>query len=114
MQRPVLLRFLPVYVAFSLGATIGALIAAHFLGKCDTTIVDVDTNALQQAIVAAIPAAVSGSGLVSISIDVTGIRVHADSVFQNQSYDSRLPAIIRGSPVTIELSTQLLRRTFRE
>lgn len=101
---------LPLWFAFSIGATIGAIITSHLLGKCQVRIVDLDTDKFENAVQAALPAAMTGSGAVSLSVGVTGVTVHADSIFQDQSYNAEIPAIVRGSPVTIEISTQLLRR----
>jgi hypothetical protein len=97
-------------VAFGLGSLVGALIAGHYLGKCQTRLVDIDTDTLLNDAQAALPAAMTGSGAVSFSFGLTGIRVHADSIFENQSYDAQIPAIVQGSPLTVEISSQLLRR----
>lgn len=110
MRRNILTKVLPLWFAFSIGATIGAIITGHLLGKCQVHIVDLDTDKLENAVQAALPAAMTGSGAVSLSVGVTGVKVHADSIFENQSYDADIPAIVRGSPVTVEISTQLLRR----
>jgi gamma-glutamyl:cysteine ligase YbdK (ATP-grasp superfamily) len=101
---------LPLWIAFSLGAGAGALVASHYLGKCQVRIVDADTAALESAATAALTAAMTGSGAVSFDLDPAGIRVHADSLFENQSYDTRILAVVRGAPVTVEVSAQLLRR----
>jgi hypothetical protein len=110
MTRALIVRLLALWVAFGLGSLVGALIASHYLGKCETRMIDVDTDALMNAAQAALPATMTGSGAVSFSMDPTGIRVHADSMFENQSYDTKIPAVVRGSPVTVEISSQLLRR----
>jgi hypothetical protein len=109
-MRNVLVRLLPLWVAFSLGAGAGALVAGHYLGTCRVQIADADAAALESAAAAALPAAMTGSGAVSFDLDPAGIRVHADSLFQNQSYDTRILAVVRGAPVTVEVSAQLLRR----
>jgi len=49
-------------------------------------------------------------GAVAFHLDATGIQVHADSMFANQTFDTRVPALVRGSRLTIEVSTRLLRR----
>jgi hypothetical protein len=110
MTRALIVRLLSLWVAFGLGSFVGGLIVSHYLGKCETRLIDLDTDALTNAAQAALPAAMTGSGAVSFSMDPTGVRVHADSMFENQSYDTRIPAIVRGSPVTVEISSQLLRR----
>lgn len=110
MRREVFRRLLPLWVAFGIGSLIGSLITSHYLGKCDARLVEVDTNALTSAAVAALPAAMTGGGAVSFTLNPLGIRVHADSLFQNQSYDTTIPAVIKGPSMTIEVSTQLLRQ----
>jgi hypothetical protein len=103
-------RFWAIWVAFGLGTAVGALVMEHYLGHCDVRLVNVDTDALTRATQAALPAAITGSGVVVYTLDPTGIRVHADSLFQNQTYDQRILAVVRGSPVTLEVSSRLLQR----
>ena len=110
MARSVIRRFLPLYIAFGLGAAIGGFVVSRFEGACDTQIVDLDVPGLTSATQAAMPAALTGSGQVTFTLDVTGIRVHADSVFENQTYDSRVLAVVRGSPLKLDVSAKLLRR----
>jgi hypothetical protein len=50
--------------------------------------------------------------MVEFNLDPTGIRVHADSMFANQSYDGRVLAVVHGTPEKLEISTKLLRRIF--
>jgi hypothetical protein len=110
MRRDLMIRLVALWVAFGLGTGVGALITAHYLGKCDVRLVDTDTDALINAAQAALPAAMTGGGAVSFSFNPVAIHVHADSAFENQDYDSEIPAVVRGAPVTVEVSTQLLRR----
>jgi len=110
MRRALVIRLVSLWPAFSLGAVLGGWFVSRNLSACDAKIMDLDVDGLTSAAQAAFPAAVTGSGTVTFNIDVTGVRVHADSLFQNQSYDSRVLAVVRGSPVTLEISTKLLRR----
>jgi hypothetical protein len=110
MRRPLVVRLISLWLAFSLGAVLAGWFVSRNAVACDAKIMDLDTDALTSAAQAALPAAVTGSGMVTFKVDVTGIRVHADSLFENQSYDSRVLAVVRGSPVTLEISTKLLRR----
>lgn len=111
MRRPLIARLLSLWIAFSLGGVLGGWLVARNLSACDAKISDLDTAGLTSALQNAAAAAVTGSGFVTVKLDVTGVRVHADSLFANQSYDSRVLAVIRGSPVTLELSTKLLQQT---
>jgi hypothetical protein len=110
MRRPVLMRFLSLWIAFSLGATLGGWIVSRYLGACDVKVLDADTDGLTSAIQAAVPGAMTGPGFVVFTIDPTGIRVQSDSIFENQSYDNRILAVVRGSPVKLEISTKLLQK----
>lgn len=110
MRRPLVMRLVSLWLAFSLGAIVSGWIVSRTMAACDARIVDLDTDGLTSAAQAALPAAVTGSGMVIFNIDATGVRVHADSLFENQSYDNRVLAVVRGTPVTLEISTKLLRR----
>ena len=110
MRRPLVVRLVSLWLAFSLGAVLAGWFVSRNAAACDAKIMDLDTDGLTSAAQAALPAAVTGSGMVTFKLDVTGVRVHADSVFENQSYDGRVLAVVRGSPVTLEISTRLLRR----
>jgi hypothetical protein len=110
MGRPVVMRFLSLWVAFSLGAALGGWVVSRYLGACDVKITDADTDALVNAAQAAVPGAMTGSGFVIFTIDPAGIRVQSDSMFQDQSFDSRVLAVTRGSPVKLEISTKLLQK----
>jgi hypothetical protein len=110
MRRALVIRLVSLWLAFSLGAVLAGWFVSRNAAACDAKIMDLDVDGLTSAAQAALPAAVTGSGMVTFNIDVTGVRVHADSLFENQSYDSRVLAVVRGSPVTLEISTKLLRR----
>lgn len=110
MRRPLVIRLVGLWLAFSLGAILSGWFVSRNAAACDAKIIDLDTDGLTSAAQAALPAAVTGNGMVIFKIDATGVRVHADSLFENQSYDSRVLAVVRGSPVTLEISTKLLRR----
>ncbi len=110
MRRTLIIRFLPLWVAFGLGFTVGGWIVGRHAGECSARLLEVDTDALVGAAQAALPAAMTGSGVVAFSLDATRIRVHADSMFANQSYDARIPALVRGRTLTLEVSSRLLRR----
>jgi hypothetical protein len=110
MRRTVVIRLLSLWLAFGLGAALGGWFVSRNVGVCDTKIVDLDIDGLTGAAQNALPEAVTGSGMVTFKLDLTGVHVHADSMFANQSYDRRVVAIVRGSPTTLEISTKLLRR----
>lgn len=110
MRRALIVRILVVWVVFGLGLAVGALVAGRHAVQCATQIVDFDIDGLTSAAQSALPAAATGSGNVSFTLDVTGIRVHADSMFANQTYDARVAALVHGSPVTLDVRSSLLRR----
>lgn len=110
MRRAIVTRLLSLWLAFGLGATVGGWIVGRYLGSCDVKIIDVDTDALTSAAQSALPGAVTGSGIVVFTLDPTGIRVQSNSIFANQSFDTRVLAVIRGSPVKLEVSTKLLQK----
>jgi hypothetical protein len=110
MRRALIVRLFTLWIAFGLGTALGAWVVGRHAGVCSTRIVETNSDALMAAAQAALPAAVSGSGVVSFTLDPTGIRVHADSAFANQSYDTRVPALVRGSSMTVEVSSRLLSR----
>jgi len=103
-------RWLLLWLAFALGTGIGAFVENRLAGSCDVKVIDLDTDGLVAATQAAIPAALTGSGFVRFTLSPTGVRVQGDSMFENQSFDQRLLAVVQGSPVTVEVSTKLLRR----
>ena len=103
-------RVLIVWVVFGLGVAVGAWVAGRHAAECKTQIVDFDIDGLTNAAQSALPAAATGSGTVTFTLDVTGIRVHADSMFANQTYEWRVAALVHGSPVTLELRSGLIRR----
>ena|SRR5262252_1836640 len=110
MRQATVLRFLSLWLAFALGATLGGWVVSRYVGSCDTKIIDVDMQALTNAAQAAVPGAVTGSGVVVFTLDPSGIRVQSDSMFANQSFDTRVLAVVRGSPVKLEISTKLLQK----
>lgn len=110
MRRMLIVRLLALWVAFGLGTAVGGWIVGHHAGECDARLLEADTDRLLEAAQAALPAAITGSGVVVFGLDSTGIRVHADSMFANQTYDARIPALVRGSRMTFEVSSRLLRR----
>jgi hypothetical protein len=110
MQRALWMRLLSLWFAFSLGGAVGGLIVSHYIGSCDAKLIDVDTDALTNAIQTAAPGALTGSGFVELTFEPTGIRVHSDSVFTNQGYDGTVLAVTRGSPIKIEISAKLLQK----
>ena len=86
---------------------IAAIMAALLVaGASAQTDLDALTNAAQGAL----PGAVTGSGVVVFTLDPTGIRVQSDSMFANQTFDTRVLALTRGSPVKLEVSTKLLQK----
>ena len=110
MQRAVLVRVLSYWFTFGLGSLVGAWIIGAHAGVCSTQLIEVSTDQVTQAVVAALPAAATGSGQVEFRLDATGIHVHADSAFKDQSFDTTIPAVVRGSPMTIEVRSALLAR----
>jgi hypothetical protein len=112
MRRELIVRLVSLWVAFGLGAALGGWVISRNLSSCSAQVVDLDVDALTNAAQAAIPAATTGSGMVEFNLDPTGIRVHADSMFANQSYDRRVLAVVHGTPEKLEISTKLLRRIF--
>lgn len=112
MPRGLLFRILGYWFAFGLGSLTGAWIVGGHAGACSTQLIEVSTDQLIQAVQSALPAAATGSGKVVFGLDVKGIHIHADSAFQNQSFDATLPAVVRGSPITVEVSSRLLAGMF--
>lgn len=110
MRRTLMVRLLALWIAFGLGAAVGGWVVSRHAGVCDTAIVDLNIDGLTNAAQAALPAAATGSGEVAFILDFTGIRVHADSIFVNQTYDARVAAVVRGSPATLKIGSKLLRR----
>ncbi len=110
MRRPVVIRILSLWLAFGIGASVGGFFVSRYLGACDAKVVDVDLDALTNAAQGALPGAVTGSGVVVFTLDPTGIRVQSDSMFANQTFDTRVLALTRGSPVKLEVSTKLLQK----
>ena len=110
MRRELIVRLLVVWFIFGLGISLGYWIGGRRATECKTQLVDFDNDGLTSAALAALPAATTGSGTVTFTLDLTGIRVHAESALPNQTYDARVAAVIRGSPVTLELPSTLLRR----
>jgi mannose/fructose/N-acetylgalactosamine-specific phosphotransferase system component IIC len=112
MQRGVLLRVVGYWFVFGLGTLAGAWIVGAHAGACSTQLIEVSTDQVTQAVVAALPAAATGSGVVVFKLDVTGIHVHADSAFKDQNFDTTIPAVVRGSPITLEVSSRVLAGMF--
>jgi len=110
MGRRLMVRLLALWFAFGVGTAFGWWIASRHATMCRTQIVDFDIDGLTNAAVAALPAAATGPGTVTFALDLTGIHVHADSAFVDQTYDAKVAALVRGSPVTLELRRDLLRR----
>ena len=110
MRRALIVRILVVWLAFGLGAAAGAWIVEHNAAACKTQLVDFDIGGLENAALSALPAAETGSGIVTFALEPTGIHVHADSAFANQTFDARVAALVRGSPVTIEMRADLVQR----
>jgi hypothetical protein len=110
MGKPMLKRFLTLWLAFGLGSGLGSWLTSRYIGVCDAKIIDVDTDALTTAAQQALPGAITGSGVVVFTLSPTGIRVESDSMLANQSFDTRVLAIARGSPVKLEISTKLLQK----
>jgi hypothetical protein len=104
------MRLLSLWVAFGLGASTGGWFVSRYLGACDAKVIDVDLDALTNAAQAALPGALTGSGVVVFTLDPTGIRVQSDSMFENQTFDTRVLAVTRGSRVKLEVSTKLLKK----
>ncbi len=104
------MRLLSLWLAFGLGASLGGWLVSRYLGACDVKIVDIDMDALVNAAQGALPGAVTGSGAVVFTLNPTGIRVQSDSMFANQTFDAHVLAVVRGSPVKLEVSTKLLRK----
>jgi len=110
MRRPLLTRLLSLWLAFGLGASVGGWFVSRYIGACDAKIIDVDMAGLTSAVQAAVPGAVTGSGVVVFTVDPTGIRVQSESTFTNQSFDAHVLAVTRGSPVKLEISTKVLQQ----
>ena len=105
-----MLQLLALWVAFGLGSAVGSWLTSRYVSACDAKIVDVDTDSLTSAAQQALPGAITGSGVVVFTVSPTGIRVQSDSMFANQSFDTRVLAVVRGSPVKLEMSTKLLQK----
>ncbi|MBV8164140.1 MAG: hypothetical protein JOZ91_07725 [Candidatus Eremiobacteraeota bacterium] len=103
-------RFLTLWLAFAIGVGLGSWLTSRYIGSCDAKIIDVDTDALTIAAQQALPGAITGSGVVIFTLSPTGIRVQSDSMFANQSFDTRVLAVTRGSPVKLEISAKLLQK----
>jgi len=114
MRRALLLRILGYWFAFGLGSLAGAWIVGGHPGTCSTQLIEVSTDQLTQAVRAALPAAVTGSGEVDFDLSATGIRVHADSAYRGQSFDTTIPAVVRGSPATVRISSRVLANMFSQ
>ena len=110
MGRTLIVRLLAVWAAFGVGTAVGWWIASRHASDCRTQIVDFDIDGLTNAAAAALPAATTGSGIVTFALDPSEIHIHADSALANRSYDGRVAAVVRGLPVTLEVRSDLLRR----
>ncbi len=108
MRRNLLLRILGYWAAFGVGSLVGAWVVGAHPGSCSTQVIELSADQLTQAVQSAVPAAVTGSGQVEFKIDVTGIHIHADSMLNGQTFDTTLPAVVRGSPITLDVSTRVL------
>jgi len=108
MRRPWIVRLLGLWIAFGLGSLAGAWIAGGHAHGCQTSLIEVNTDDVENAVEAALPVAATGSGTVSLTLDLTGMHVHADSTLANQSYDRTIAAVVRGAPVTVEVSSSVL------
>ena len=112
MRRDIVLRILGYWVAFGLGSLVGVWVVGAHAGTCSTQLIELSTDQLTQAVQSAVPAAITGSGQVEFKIDLTGIHIHADSMLQGQSFDTTIPAVVRGSPLTLDVSTRVLSQAF--
>jgi hypothetical protein len=112
MQRALLFRVVSYWFVFGLGSLVGAWIVGAHAGACSTQLSEVSTDQVTQAVEAALPVAATGSGEVVFNLDVTGIHVHADSAFKGQDFDTTIPAVVRGSPVTLEVRSRVLAQMF--
>jgi hypothetical protein len=102
-------RFVPLWLAFGVGMAAGVWLASRH-GTCRVQLYDVNTDAFVAAVQSATVAATTGSGTVSFDLGSGSIRIQAESAFENQSYDQTLPALVRGSPMSINVSSRLLTR----
>ena len=112
MRRDIVLRVLGYWLAFGLGSLAGAWVVGAHPGSCNTQLIELSADQLTQAVQSALPAAVTGSGQVEFQIGLTGIHIHADSMFKGQSFDTTIPAVVRGSPLTLDVSSRILSQSF--
>ena len=110
MRRALIIRFLTLWVAFGLGALVSGWIVSRHAAECKATIVELDNDGFINAAQGALPAAATGPGVVEFKLEFNRILVHADSMFTNQTYDASVAALVQGSPITVDVSTKLLRR----
>jgi len=110
MNRTLVLRVVGYWVAFGLGSLVGGWIVGGHARGCSTQLIEVDGNQVTQAVESALPAAATGSGEVELTLDVTGIHVRASSAFKGQDFDQTIPAVVRGSPLTLDIRSDILTR----
>jgi hypothetical protein len=108
MRRALVLRIVGYWFAFGLGGLVGGWIVGGHAGQCNVRLVEVSADQVTQAVQQALPAAATGSGEVEFRLDVTGLHVHAASAFKDQDFDTTIPAVVRGSPTTVEVSARIL------